>query len=58
MTRPPFSTSWSRPPDLVDRITREASIPIGSTAQEFATYLRSEFIKRAKVMGGSGPKFE
>jgi tripartite-type tricarboxylate transporter receptor subunit TctC len=43
-------------PDLKSRLTNEASIPIGSTPDEFATYFRSEVEKWKKSIKFSGAR--
>lgn len=45
-------------PELIERITREASIPIGGTPREFADYLRTEIVKWENVIRISGAKVD
>ncbi|MEO7725783.1 MAG: tripartite tricarboxylate transporter substrate binding protein [Burkholderiales bacterium] len=45
-------------PDIVERMSFEAVIPIGSTPAEFAAHIRSEYARIGKVIRTSGARFE
>lgn len=45
-------------PELRTRLLREGSIPLGSTPQQFADYLRSEIPKWAQVVRYSGARVD
>jgi tripartite-type tricarboxylate transporter receptor subunit TctC len=47
-----------RLPDIDEQITRQGSIPVGSTPQEFGVRLRQEIDKWAKVVRTSGARVE
>lgn len=47
-----------RLPELTERIVNEASIPIGSTPEEFSAWLKSEIAKWAKIVKFSGARVE
>lgn len=43
-------------PELATRLISEASIPVGSTPEEFAAYFRDEIAKWVKVVKFSGAR--
>jgi tripartite-type tricarboxylate transporter receptor subunit TctC len=45
-------------PEVNEWLVREASLPVGSTAQEFAAYLREEVAKWSKVVKYSGARVD
>lgn len=45
-------------PDMKSRLARDATVIVGSTPQEFATYLRDEITKWARVVKFSGARVE
>jgi tripartite-type tricarboxylate transporter receptor subunit TctC len=45
-------------PDMQARLAAEATIPIGSTPQEFAAYLKDEIAKWARAVKLSGARVE
>ena len=45
-------------PDVVERLSNQGAEALGSTPEEFASYIRSESIKWAKVVRESGAKAE
>jgi tripartite-type tricarboxylate transporter receptor subunit TctC len=45
-------------PDMTARLAAEASIPFGSTPQQFAAYLQEEIVKWARVVKFSGAKLD
>ena len=45
-------------PDMSARLATEASIPIGSTPQEFSSYLKEEIVKWARAVKLSGARVE
>ena len=47
-----------RQPEIVERIVNEASIPMGTTPEEFASWLKAEIAKWSKVVKISGAKVE
>jgi tripartite-type tricarboxylate transporter receptor subunit TctC len=47
-----------RGPDFTARLVRDASIPLGSTPQEFGAFLKSEVEKWARVIKSSGARIE
>ncbi len=50
--------SIMRMADVTDRLTREGSIPVGDTPQQFSAYLRDEIAKWAKVVKISGARVD
>lgn len=50
--------SIMRMADVTDRLTREGSIPIGDTPQQFSAYLSDEIAKWAKVVKISGARVD
>jgi tripartite-type tricarboxylate transporter receptor subunit TctC len=47
-----------RGPEFTARLVKDASIPLGSTPQEFGAYLKSEIEKWARVIKSSGARIE
>ena len=45
-------------PDFRNRITLEAVSPIGSTPEEFGSFMKSEIVRWAKVVKDSGAKVD
>ena len=45
-------------PDMTARMAAEASIPVGSTPQQFSAYLQEEIVKWARVIKASGAKLD
>jgi tripartite-type tricarboxylate transporter receptor subunit TctC len=45
-------------PDMTARLAAEASIPIGSTPQQFTAYLQEEIVKWARVIKTSGARVD
>ena len=45
-------------PDVVERLSGQGAEALGSTPEEFATYIKSETVKWAKVVRDSGAKAE
>ncbi len=48
----------TRSPEVTERLTFEAVIPVGSTPDEFAEYIRKEFDRIGKVVKASDAQFE
>jgi len=43
-----------RTPEVSARLSADGAVPVGSSAAEFAAYLRSELVKWGKVVRASG----
>ena len=43
-----------RTPEVSTRLSADVAMPVGSSAAEFAAYLRSELVKWGKVVKASG----
>ena len=41
-------------PDVATRLAADGAVPVGNSATEFDTYIRSELVKWAKVVKASG----
>jgi tripartite-type tricarboxylate transporter receptor subunit TctC len=48
----------ARAPEIVERLTFEAVIPIGSSPAEFAAHIQQELARIAKVVAAPNAKFE
>ncbi|MDB5809937.1 MAG: Tricarboxylate transport protein TctC [Betaproteobacteria bacterium] len=48
----------TRSPDIIERMSFEAVIPIGSTPAEFAAHIRNEYTRIGNLIRTSGARFE